>query len=60
MPAYFMRDNPEHVSTEHLISVRSIWSVSISPFEETIAKPGVSLSEAIEQIDIGGPTIRSG
>ena len=31
--------------------------VNLYPFEETIAKPGVSLAEAIEQIDIGGPSM---
>ena len=31
--------------------------VNLYPFEETIAKPEVSLSEAIENIDIGGPTL---
>ncbi|MDQ6623523.1 MAG: bifunctional phosphoribosylaminoimidazolecarboxamide formyltransferase/IMP cyclohydrolase [Verrucomicrobiota bacterium] len=31
--------------------------VNLYPFEETIAKPGVTLAEAIEQIDIGGPSM---
>src|SRR5256884_9680866 len=31
--------------------------VNLYPFEATIAKPGVTLAEAIEQIDIGGPTM---
>lgn len=31
--------------------------VNLYPFEQTIAKPGVSLPEAIEQIDIGGPAL---
>jgi phosphoribosylaminoimidazolecarboxamide formyltransferase / IMP cyclohydrolase len=31
--------------------------VNLYPFEQTIAKPGVSLAEAIEQIDIGGPAM---
>jgi phosphoribosylaminoimidazolecarboxamide formyltransferase / IMP cyclohydrolase len=31
--------------------------VNLYPFSETIAKPGVSLAEAIEQIDIGGPAM---
>lgn len=31
--------------------------VNLYPFEQTIAKEGVTLSEAIEQIDIGGPTM---
>ncbi|GAB4368907.1 MAG: bifunctional phosphoribosylaminoimidazolecarboxamide formyltransferase/IMP cyclohydrolase [Elainellaceae cyanobacterium] len=31
--------------------------VNLYPFEQTIAKPGVTLAEAIEQIDIGGPAM---
>ncbi len=31
--------------------------VNLYPFEETIAKPGVSVTEAVEQIDIGGPAM---
>ena len=31
--------------------------VNLYPFEQTIAQPGVTLPEAIEQIDIGGPTL---
>ncbi|BAY41201.1 bifunctional purine biosynthesis protein PurH [Nostoc sp. NIES-2111] len=31
--------------------------VNLYPFEETIAKPGVTLAEAVEQIDIGGPAM---
>jgi len=31
--------------------------VNLYPFEETIAKPGVSIDEAIENIDIGGPAM---
>src|SRR5438046_3145073 len=35
--------------------------VNLYPFEATIAKPGVTLAEAIENIDIGGPAmVRSG
>jgi phosphoribosylaminoimidazolecarboxamide formyltransferase / IMP cyclohydrolase len=35
----------------------SLVVVNLYPFEQTIAKPNVSLSEAIEQIDIGGPAM---
>jgi phosphoribosylaminoimidazolecarboxamide formyltransferase / IMP cyclohydrolase len=31
--------------------------VNLYPFEETVARPGVSLQDAIEQIDIGGPSM---
>jgi len=40
--------------SEHGIEPIDIVVVSLYPFEETIAKPDVSLAEAIEQIDIGG------
>ena len=32
-------------------------AVNLYPFEETIARPGVTLEEAIENIDIGGVTL---
>jgi phosphoribosylaminoimidazolecarboxamide formyltransferase/IMP cyclohydrolase len=32
-------------------------AVNLYPFEETVAKPGVTLAEAIEKIDIGGPSM---
>lgn len=32
-------------------------AVNLYPFEETVARPGVRLPEALEQIDIGGPTM---
>jgi len=31
--------------------------VNLYPFRETVSKPGVSMEEAIENIDIGGPTM---
>ena len=31
--------------------------VNLYPFEETVAKPGVTFEEAIENIDIGGPSM---
>src|SRR5207249_8922601 len=31
--------------------------VNLYPFRETVAKPGVSFEQAIEQIDIGGPSM---
>ena len=34
--------------------------VNLYPFETTIARPGVTVEEAIEQIDIGGPTLVRG
>jgi len=55
----YMRDNEEHVKTmqEFELGQIDLVCVNLYPFEETIAKEGVSLPEAIEQIDIGGPTM---
>ncbi len=55
----FMRDNEEHVKTmeQHELGQIDLVCVNLYPFEETIARQGVTLPEAIEQIDIGGPTM---
>jgi phosphoribosylaminoimidazolecarboxamide formyltransferase/IMP cyclohydrolase len=52
-------DDPEHVATlaEHQIPPIGLVAVNLYPFSETIRKEGVSLEEAIEKIDIGGPTL---
>lgn len=42
---------------EHGIEAIDLVVVNLYPFEETIAKPGIQLDEAIEQIDIGGPSM---
>ncbi len=58
-----LRDNPEHLKTiaEHKISPIDMVVVNLYPFQKTVAKPGCSLEEAVENIDIGGPSmIRSG
>jgi phosphoribosylaminoimidazolecarboxamide formyltransferase/IMP cyclohydrolase len=54
-----MRDHPEHVKVmkEHGISNIDMVVVNLYQFEKTVAKPGVTLEEAIENIDIGGPTM---
>ena len=54
-----LRDNPEHVASmhEHGIEPIDLVVVNLYPFEETIAKDGVSLDEAVENIDIGGPAM---
>ena len=54
-----IRDNPEHLGTmaEHKIPFIDILVVNLYPFKETVAKPGHTLEEAIEKIDIGGPTM---
>ena len=53
------RDLPEHLSTieKHGIPTIDLVCVNLYPFRETIAKPGVTLEEAIENIDIGGPAM---
>ena len=55
----FVRDNPDHVAQAeaHDIKAIDLVVVNLYPFEKTIAKPGTTLEEAIEQIDIGGPSM---
>lgn len=52
-------DNPEdmHALAEHGILTFELVVVNLYPFEATVAREGVSKDEAIEQIDIGGPTM---
>ncbi len=54
-----IRDNQEHVSQmeEHGIPSIDMVVVNLYAFEKTVAKEGVTLAEAIENIDIGGPTM---
>lgn len=53
------RDVPEHMAalSEHGLAPIDLVVVNLYPFAETIARPGVTLGEALEQIDIGGPTL---
>ncbi|MEH2001140.1 MAG: bifunctional phosphoribosylaminoimidazolecarboxamide formyltransferase/IMP cyclohydrolase [Nostoc sp.] len=53
------RDVPEDITDLENNQIRPIDLVVVNlyPFEETIAKPGVTLSQAVEQIDIGGPAM---
>ena len=53
------RDLPEHVAkmAEYEIGNIDIVCVNLYPFAATIAKPGCTLEDAIENIDIGGPTM---
>jgi phosphoribosylaminoimidazolecarboxamide formyltransferase/IMP cyclohydrolase len=55
----YLRDNPEHVAQAetHGIKPIDLVVVNLYPFEQTVAKDGVTLEEAIEQIDIGGPSM---
>jgi len=59
----YVRGKPEHEATvkEHDILPIDLVVVNLYPFEQTVAKPGVTLEQAIENIDIGGPAmLRSG
>ena len=57
------RDLPEHMAAlkRHDIATIDLLVVNLYPFEATVAKPGCTLEDAIENIDIGGPAmVRSG
>jgi phosphoribosylaminoimidazolecarboxamide formyltransferase/IMP cyclohydrolase len=53
------RDVAAHLEAleRHGIPPIDLVVVALYPFEETVAKPGVTLAEAIEQIDVGGPAM---
>ncbi len=53
------RDLPEHMQTLEKLGIQKIDVVAVNlyPFKATVEKPGVTLEEAIENIDIGGPTM---
>lgn len=54
-----MRERPEHMDAikKHGIEPIDIVVVNLYPFEATVAKPDVAIEEAIENIDIGGPSM---
>jgi phosphoribosylaminoimidazolecarboxamide formyltransferase/IMP cyclohydrolase len=54
-----VRDNAEHTAAmqKHGIKPIDLVCISLYPFEQTIGRAGVTQSEAIEQIDIGGPSM---
>lgn len=54
-----VRNNPEHVKMmeEHGIKHIDLLVVNLYQFEKTVAKKGVTLEDAIENIDIGGPAM---
>lgn len=54
-----MRENDEHQQQlrNHKIEEIDLVVVNLYPFQETIAEPEVPFAEAIENIDIGGPTL---
>ncbi|RYF33055.1 MAG: bifunctional phosphoribosylaminoimidazolecarboxamide formyltransferase/IMP cyclohydrolase, partial [Comamonadaceae bacterium] len=53
------RDLPEHMAAlqAHGIDTIDLLVVNLYPFEATVAKPGCTLDDAIENIDIGGPAM---
>lgn len=54
-----VRDDAAHMAAlhEHGIEQIDLVVINLYPFEQTIAREGVTLEEAIEQIDIGGPAM---
>ncbi|HEY3931563.1 MAG TPA: bifunctional phosphoribosylaminoimidazolecarboxamide formyltransferase/IMP cyclohydrolase [Verrucomicrobiae bacterium] len=55
----YIRGNKKHEAAvhEHGIAPIDLVVVNLYPFEQTVAKPNVSLHDAIENIDIGGPSM---
>ncbi|MDO4638181.1 MAG: bifunctional phosphoribosylaminoimidazolecarboxamide formyltransferase/IMP cyclohydrolase [Lautropia sp.] len=53
------RDLPAHMSAleQHNIGRIDLLAVNLYPFQQTVARPDVTLDEAIENIDIGGPAM---
>ena len=53
------RDSQEHLdeAKKHGIDLIDLVVVNLYPFEATVAKPGCSFEDAIENIDIGGPSM---
>jgi phosphoribosylaminoimidazolecarboxamide formyltransferase/IMP cyclohydrolase len=53
------RDDSSHMAQleEHHIQTIDLVCVNLYPFQQTIAKPNVTAEDAIENIDIGGPTM---
>src|SRR3989440_1543873 len=54
-----IRDNPQHQAAmeKHGILPIDLACLNLYPFEQTVSRPNVSLEEAIENIDIGGPAM---
>ena len=54
-----LRDNAEHVASmnEHGIDPIDLVVINLYPFESTVANDNVTLEEAVENIDIGGPAM---
>lgn len=54
-----LRSNPDHVRVmqQHGIENIDLVVINLYPFKQAISKPGCTLEEAIENIDIGGPAM---
>ena len=54
-----IRDNPQHMATakQHGIGLIDLVVCNLYPFEATVAKPGSTHEEIVENIDIGGPSM---
>src|SRR5438876_9409522 len=55
----YLRGHPAHeaaVKKQHIKPIDLV-AVNLYPFEQTVARPNVTLVEAIENIDIGGPSM---
>ncbi|MBN1779946.1 bifunctional phosphoribosylaminoimidazolecarboxamide formyltransferase/IMP cyclohydrolase [bacterium] len=54
-----LRDNPDHAAKAEEMGIQwiDLVVVNLYPFEQTVAKPDVTLEDAVENIDIGGPTM---
>ena len=54
-----IRDNPDHATKAREMGIDwiDLVVVNLYPFEKTIKKPDVTLEDAVENIDIGGPTL---
>jgi phosphoribosylaminoimidazolecarboxamide formyltransferase/IMP cyclohydrolase len=55
----YVRGNPDHDAAigKHEIKPIDLVVVNLYPFAQTVARPNVTLAEAIENIDIGGPSM---
>lgn len=53
------RDLPQHLNelAQNQIKTIDLVAVNLYPFVETVSRSGVSVNEALENIDIGGPTL---
>src|SRR4051812_43841135 len=54
-----LRDHPDHLQSmrEHGIQPIDLVCINLYPFRQTIERPGATFDEAIENIDIGGPSM---